>query len=260
MSLHTCRREAGAPLVVFESGVGANRGTWTLVEPQVRSSTLVYDRPGLGRSPRGGRPRTVAAMTQDLVALLAAEGARDCVLVGHSLGGVLVRYAQHLRPDLVRALVLVDQVQEELPVYLDERHARLVSLGYRAGSLLARTGLLRLLLGNRLHRDFPPEVRAEITAEELAPGALATAAEEVRLIPAGLRALPPLARPDIPVTVISGGRPGPHEKRSRPVLVAAHRAYAAGLAHGRHVLAEQSDHLVPLRQPDLVAAEINRLL
>ncbi|WHT20038.1 alpha/beta hydrolase [Crossiella sp. CA-258035] len=258
--LHLIRRGTGEPVVVFESGIGANRGSWTLVEPQVQAATLVYDRAGLGRSTPDPGPRTVSRMTEDLLDLLAAAGIRRAVLVGHSLGGVVVRHVAHLRPELVAGLVLVDQVQEELPHYHEGKQFRLVSLGYRTGALLARTGLLKLLLRGRLHRDFPPEIAREITDEELSPGFLTAAAAEVRALPGGLAELPPLRLPQVPTTVISAGRTGPAEKKFRPVLIETHRAFAAALPHGRHVLAERADHLVPLQQPDLVAAEINRLL
>ncbi|MGO1051025.1 alpha/beta fold hydrolase [Crossiella sp. CA198] len=258
--LHRIRRGAGEPVVVFESGIGANRGTWTLVEPLVQAPTLVYDRAGLGRSEPDPGGRTVARMTADLLDLLAAEGIQRAVLVGHSLGGVVARHLAHLRPDLVAGLVLVDQVQEELPHYHHDGHFRLVSLGYRTGALLARTGLLLWLLDGRVRRYFPPEVAKEILAEELSPGFLNTAATEVRTLPRSLAELPPLRPPQVPTTVISAGRTGPVEKKFRPLLIRAHRDFAAGLPHGRHVLAEDSDHQVPVQQPELVAAEINRLL
>lgn len=247
-------------MVVFESGVGGNRSSWLRVEPMVQAPTLVYNRAGLNRSDPDPGGRTVSRMTQDLLDLLAAENIQRAVLVGHSLGGVIARHVAHLRPELVAGLVLVDPVQEELPHYHHPWHFRLVALGYRTLALLARAGLLKPLLRGRLHRGLPPEVVAELADEELTPGFLRTAATEVRSLPAGLAELPPLRLPEVPTTVISAGRTGPADKQLRPVLINAHRAYAAALPQGRHVLAERADHLVPLQQPDLVAAEINRLL
>lgn len=49
-------------------------------------------------------------VTGDLIALFDAQGWRDVIGVGHSLGGVATMYAALERPDLFRALILLDPV------------------------------------------------------------------------------------------------------------------------------------------------------
>lgn len=53
-------------------------------------------------------------VTDDLIAFLDSHGARGIIGMGHSLGGVATLYAALERPDLFRALVLIE------PVFLPE--------------------------------------------------------------------------------------------------------------------------------------------
>lgn len=69
------------------------------------------------------------------------------------------------------------------------------------------------------------------------------------------------ALPDVPVTLISGARTGTGmNARVRAAANASHRYRAEQSPQGRHVVAERSGHLVPLTEPEVVVAEISRLL
>jgi pimeloyl-ACP methyl ester carboxylesterase len=102
----------GSPNVVLETGLGADSDEWDAVQRGIAAFARVhrYDRAGRGASPAAATPRSALDLVDDLRTLLHTPGLRDgpCVLVGHSLGGLLARlYAQrHLRD--VAALVLVD--------------------------------------------------------------------------------------------------------------------------------------------------------
>ncbi|WP_162184822.1 alpha/beta fold hydrolase [Allokutzneria albata] len=245
--------------MVFEAGLGANRGTWGLVQREVaaRTRTLAYDRAGLGRSD----PATAGLrrMATDLEDVLCADDDTRFVLVGHSLGGVLARWVAQRQPALVAGLLLVDQVEEEIEEYHDRARARAVAAGYTLAAVSAVA--LRPLLTKVLHRNFPPDMAAELISEEVSYGALRTGAAEVRAMASGLRELMAGAElPDIPVTVLSAGRCGRAERPPRSVLVAAHRRLAERIPRGRHVVAERADHLVPLQQPELIVNEALKLV
>ncbi len=114
MRLHMlCSGPAGAPAVVLESGMAGNFLDWTRVRPLLDRTRRVcaYDRAGAGFSSRTSRPRTAAAITEELRALVRAAGVpRPFVLVGHSFGGVLaLSYARRFPAD-VAGLVLVDSM------------------------------------------------------------------------------------------------------------------------------------------------------
>ncbi|MCP3798344.1 alpha/beta hydrolase [Allokutzneria sp. A3M-2-11 16] len=257
--LHHVTLGTGSPTVVFEAGMGANRGTWGLVQREVavRTRTLAYDRAGLGRSDPA--PAGLRRMATDLEDVLCADHDTRFVLVGHSLGGVLARWVAQRQPGMVAGLVLVDQVEEGIEDYHDRARARAVATGYTLGAAFA--GVLRPLLMKVLHKNFPPEMAAELISEEVNSRALRTGAEEVLAMAAGLRELMAGTElPDIPVTVISAGRCGRAERPPRPVLIAAHRRFAERFPQGRHVVAERADHLVPLQQPELIVREALRLV
>jgi pimeloyl-ACP methyl ester carboxylesterase len=104
--------EGQAPLVLLHEGLGSV-GLWRDFPAQLHAATgrrlLLFSRHGHGRSPRPPRPRTPAFFHEEalqvLPDLLAANGASEPVLVGHSDGAsiALIHAAHHP----VRGLVLL---------------------------------------------------------------------------------------------------------------------------------------------------------
>jgi pimeloyl-ACP methyl ester carboxylesterase len=104
-----------APAIVLTHGAGANRTSWYYVIRALseRYRVIVWDMPGLGHSqkPRRG-DYSLERHAQDLDAVLGVAGGQPTVLVGHSMGGMVVLtfcrlFPQHLGTR-VRALGLVD--------------------------------------------------------------------------------------------------------------------------------------------------------
>jgi pimeloyl-ACP methyl ester carboxylesterase len=103
--------DTGRPTVIFESGLGGDRGVWadvmTALMPTERGCS--YDRAGLGLSQPGPKPRTTDDQVDDLHALLsAAKVEPPYVLVGHSSGGWNVMVYAGRYPDDASGTVLVD--------------------------------------------------------------------------------------------------------------------------------------------------------
>jgi pimeloyl-ACP methyl ester carboxylesterase len=130
-------RGRGSPTVVLVAGLGERADNWSAttdpsdgrqaVYPRVAKFTRVcaYDRPGTATMETSGwqlttstpvpQPTTVKALAGDLNALLTASGEPGpYVLVGHSLGGAIVRLYAGAYPAKVAGLVLDDALSEDL--------------------------------------------------------------------------------------------------------------------------------------------------
>jgi pimeloyl-ACP methyl ester carboxylesterase len=109
--LHLLCYGTGSPTVLFEAGIGDDSLTWAGVQPAIAKTTRAcsYDRAGYGWSDPSPKPRDAKTIAQELHTLLSSAGiVGPLVLVGHSLGGMLVReYAGVYRLD-VAGMVLVD--------------------------------------------------------------------------------------------------------------------------------------------------------
>ncbi|MDO5053384.1 MAG: alpha/beta fold hydrolase [Pseudoclavibacter sp.] len=119
---------ADGPRIVLEAGVGATAHSWAAVVGPLagRARVCAYDRAGYGGSdPAPGRrdPARLAADLVELIDLLRAQDplpGRPLVLVGHSLGGLIVRGAaaglgQAGRPPT--GIVLVDPSDERCDAF-----------------------------------------------------------------------------------------------------------------------------------------------
>lgn len=82
---------------------------------------IACDVRGHGLSRPMGAPFTIDRVLGDLFAILDAEGARDAIFIGQSMGGNLAQEAVRRAPERVRAMVLVDCACNSAPLSLAER-------------------------------------------------------------------------------------------------------------------------------------------
>jgi pimeloyl-ACP methyl ester carboxylesterase len=255
-------RGRGRPTVLLEAGYRSPATVWsddlvfpdsprTMVLAGVAGFTRVclYERPGVAavldgdlrpsRSDPAPMPRTVEAIVADLHALLrAAEVPGPYVLVGHSLGGLMVRLYQATYPDEVAGLVLVDAFPEQLRDHLTPEQWR---------TFLAVNAVM-------------PAEMASYAGYETIDFAAAT---ESMAQAAAAHPLPPL-----PLFVLARGQPlGPTEDQlgfSPEALEAAWRAASVDLAalspRSRFMVAPESAHYIQLDEPELVIGAIARVV
>lgn len=256
--------KAGEPTIVFEAGMAAPRSSWGLVQPALPESvhSIAYDRAGLGRSVPDPQPRTVARMADDLDDLLDALGERSFVLVATSGGSLVVRAVTDRRPERIAGLVLVDPTDEGCEAVFAPSFRRLERFAHHISVALARIRLLERLYNSFLLR-LPPDSQADFRNEGFTMRAMRTRGEELKGMIAEMNIL--RGRPgkpmDVPVTVISGALADMGmSPRLRADAIESHARRAALSTSGRHVIAEHSGHMVPFSEPELILAEIMRLV
>ncbi len=287
--LHLIGSGQGSPTVVFESALGATCLTWSLVQSEVArlTTTVSYDRAGCGWSDQGPMPRSVEQILQELRLLLRRSSLEPpYLLVGHSYGGLTVRLFAHRYPDEVAGALLLDPADPEQWLNLKgEDRAKIVNGARlsRRGVWLARFGLARLVvsLGSagaqsparglasflsegvpRAVQDrllspmqrLPQEARDVLKWFWTRPAyfqALASqiewvsqSAQQVRLSP-----LPP----ELPLTVISA-------PNSDPQWMPGQEKTAALSSRGKHLVARDSSHWIPLDRPDLVVETLCQMV
>jgi pimeloyl-ACP methyl ester carboxylesterase len=104
----------GTPAVIVEAGLGDPpiiTRHWTKVTQEIQKTTriCIYDRAGIGTSDKAPIPRTSKDMAQDLHKLLInAHIGGPYILVGHSIGGFIVRVYASQYPEEIVGMVLVD--------------------------------------------------------------------------------------------------------------------------------------------------------
>lgn len=281
--LHLLCAGHGSPAVVFDAALGASSLSWSLVHPQIARITqaCVYDRAGFGWSEGGPLPRTAGRIADELRSLLRQAGIPPpYLLVGHSFGGLVMRLFAARHPDDVAGLVLIEPaIPDEWVVLSPEKRAlvdrgtRLCGIGARAARLgvarvvagLARFGALtparalaRVISRGRLRPEdegvlapiwkLPPATRALLGHMWTQPKFFEALGSQIAHIcdsAAEVRREGSSAYGDLPLTVVSA-------RQAAVPRLRADAALARLSTRGRHVLADESGHWVPLDAPQVV--------
>jgi pimeloyl-ACP methyl ester carboxylesterase len=275
--LHLYCQGAGGPTVVMDAGAGSTGLYWSLVQSEVAKSvrTCVYDRAGYGWSEKSPQPRSISTMVNELHSLLSnANIAGPYVLVGHSLGGIIVRHYAQSYPREVVGLVLVDSAQERQFQRFPEEIVAATNQGLeqsRRLELLIATGLpalnpAQVPLESKLPREAAEAYRALVLAS---PNHLATARSEIEALERG-ETEPVTTLGDLPLVVLSHGHFDP-ETMGADISAEIANQYekvwqelqielTALSSKGKRIVAEQSGHNIHLDQPELVISAIQEIL
>jgi pimeloyl-ACP methyl ester carboxylesterase len=108
-------RGKGNPTVVFVTGKGRSLNDFRAVYSSIQHKTQIfaYDRMGIGQSESCDNQRTVDTMAFELYSLLIKEKIKPpYILVGHSLGGYVIRCFANMYPKTVAGLIYVDPAYE----------------------------------------------------------------------------------------------------------------------------------------------------
>ena len=203
---------AGTPTVVLGAGWDpAGSLAWAQVQGELARVTRVcsYDRAGILWSERREEPRDGIRIAAELHALLgAASVPPPYVMVGHSLGGLLVRVFADRFPGEVAGFVFVDSAHpEQLERFPPEVVAALESMSLPPAFIIkavAATGILRRSPPS-LPKGLPREVR-DITLGYLPRSIVGMLGEDgaTGVIKKQAAATGPFA--DLPLVVLTAGR------------------------------------------------------
>lgn len=266
----------GSPTVILGGGSMENSLFWAGIQPEVARYTRVcsYDRAGSGWSEPSLQPRTATIMAEELHTLLVnAHIEGPYVLVGHSLGGMLMRVYTHNYPDEVVGMILVDSLHEEQIVRLPEIQKRLLqeSIGQlRRLTWLSSTGMMALVPQMFPNPGIPDDAYTQLQATTATSEIIETNVAELEVMEASLNevvALRITSFGDLPLIVLSAGR-----KETLPSLSDAENQQrweewqalqselVALSSDSKQIIAEQSGHMIQLDQPDLVIDAIREIL
>jgi pimeloyl-ACP methyl ester carboxylesterase len=258
--LHLVCEGTGSPTIVLEAGAGEGWYSWVRVQPVLARThrTCSYDRAGIGFSEvRAGR--SVAMLNADLHELLRRAGEKPpFLLVGHSVGGILVRHYAERYPAEVARMVLVDSSVEDFevkfPTPADEAER------VRAARDARRKQIEEWKVNGKWpEMDFHDAMPRELV-KLLKPRTASAAWWEARSAESDLpdAKTPAAIDPELPLVVITAtnwARPQWRTADRQAVWMKARIEIQTELAsrsrHSKHVLAATSHH-VQLEQPRVI--------
>jgi pimeloyl-ACP methyl ester carboxylesterase len=276
--IHLDCRGAGAPIVVFESGLDVYGSlSWSAIQDRVAQTTRAcsYDRAGIMWSDRSSGARDSAAIAGDLHKALQAAGEQGpYVMVGHSLGGPYVMTFTRQFGSDVAGIVFVDASHPDQQRRMNEAIGRSLEPSMTAPKLaaaLAWTGLPRLLTRSIGQPTAPARANAAMSAR--LPGSLRAMLDEETAIDATFReagALRSLGdRPLVVLTAAAGFKAAdlaalsltPEQgERLQAVWLDLHRDETSWSSQGREIRLKDSHHYIQFERPDAVIDAIHEVV
>jgi pimeloyl-ACP methyl ester carboxylesterase len=228
------------PNVLLEAGGGADADYWrSLPADLVRktgATVIAYDRAGYAESDLPETPydvrQEIAGLWRGLVQLRLAQ---SLIAVGHSYGGMLIPVLASEHPVAVSGLVFLDAMNVEFIDYLG------------GAQNLIHHRLMQFPIDRSHPEALPKPQRAALRVEAGLPGTVAT-----------VRAMP--VPPHIPVRVITAGIPWWSTPAENAAWRLSHEHLAAAVHDGKLMVAEESAHLIPYDQPEILIAAIAELV
>ncbi|MEZ5072361.1 MAG: alpha/beta hydrolase [Bacteroidales bacterium] len=224
-------------LVVLEAGLGDDHSVWltlNLAEALGDSAdVLIYDRGGYGESTLDDNPRNIERLRSELEAVVNPYAeSKNLILVGHSLGGLIIRDFAINHPESTTGLLFLDPSHE---------------------AYNQPTQDMEDLVVDAFSDAFGPESGGAREAEQLVED-FAFAADLLPL-------------PDVPVIVLTSMKEDQANTlsdqtyhKTRDDWYQAHELLGTGVTDFTHIPTTESGHYIMKDEPDLVVDQIQILL
>lgn len=230
----------GSPVVIFITGAGTDLKNFGQVQSEIaaHTRTLSYDRAGIGLSEELNTERTVDQFAQELHEILVQENIEPpYLLVGHELGGFVVRWYTHTYPDHVAGMVLIDPAYEG---FMDSLRNTRSAEQQRKMKDMVDLGIINAPKASRKELEMLQK------DEELM--------RNTRL-------------PDnIPITMLTSGRYSDQEQKKGATQediarwVKFHEQLKLQAPQMKHIVTDKSGSFIHQDEPELVIAEIKSML
>jgi pimeloyl-ACP methyl ester carboxylesterase len=201
------------------------------------STVISYDRAGFGKSDLPEVPHDMRLEVHWLWDALAQLGRdKDLLLVGHSFSGWMIRLEASEHPDAVRGIVFIDpftaEFVDQLGIEYLDNHPMTGKIPFDTSDPAKLTSLQKALV-------------------RMVGGGLGPKMEIMRttIIPEG-----------IPVVIITSGRPILPKEEDQQAWRRAHERMAASIPGAVLIVAEDSGHMIPWSQPNLIVESVKRVL
>lgn len=218
-------------LVVFESGLGNDHSVWQTKKVaeniSAKMDVVVYDRAGYGKSTIDSTPRDINRLRIELESVVNKYAKdRKVILVGHSLGGMIIRDFAIKNPGIIAAVLFID------PSHENYNHP---------------TQAVEDMLYNSIYNASGPNFGGTKEARELIENAQYMAT------------LPNL--PNIPVVVLTSMKPDTsHSSADKQNWYDAHELLKNGVTDFTHIATINSGHDIMIDEPGLVIDNFNLLI
>lgn len=223
-------------LVVFESGHGNDHTSWystgksseiLSISNFLNSDVLLYDRAGYGKSGFNTEPRDINKLRTELEKVIDQfANNRKVILVGHSLGGLIIRDYAIKNPSKVGGLLFVDATHEKYNHFSQE------------------------------------QINSFYTTYKTTYGANSGIALETLELIENLKYMSGLPNlPDVPVIAITSMKTdAEHNTADRQLWYESTEYLKSGVTDFTHISTIKSGHFIQLDEPDLVLENIKLLL
>ena len=233
--------KGGDLTILLEAGGGMDSTEWSGLAPDLALKTgatvVSYDRAGFGKS---DLPENKHDMKEEVewlwLGLQKLKLNKNLILVGHSFGGWMIRLMASEHSDVVRGMVFIDPFTNE---FVD-------------------------LLGIKYLDNHP--MSGKLPFDTSQPDKLTKFQQAlVRMVGAGLTPKMEIMRktsipPGIPVMLITSGRQFFPKTEEQEAWRRAHKQMIASIEGATMIVAEDSDHMIPFSQPDLIIEAVIKVI